>query len=874
MWCEFVSDKDIYKMDDIVVEYNHIGQAIQFNDNGTGYFITLFFEDEGDEPIEVIGGEDYGRFTYTATADGRINLEFGSNMRYSDYYKTFTLKYDGSFITMANNESNFNLWYSPKNITDMINHWDSVANGIDYNINNKIFRRNTWRNQDYIYIYDNEGKDTDKMGRAGYKKEMLPWYDTLSQTNLPNGFCNDITPENGWELAINLCGDINHPNNNFFGLYNKYTGILRFFYFMPNTFSSGNDHNWEITVTDIIAQHSLWRYGLTSDKIIPNKYKELIDQTSKDVFKVIVTPWHSLTSDGIIKPNGGWWAFDLDLSLYRPEADFSSSDSIKLQMNSWDTQHESLTRLIIGTSNYDRIEKSVSANSANGLNVNANDIFDFGEDVFDAAGDLIEFLLEEVTNGKAGEIIQTVGSSFPYVNFAFAIAKGAFSLYQEIKEDQDTTIDGNIIFGLTDVIPIQKVIQKSTVNSNIKTPTFSMDEMKTFYPVHGVWNLETPPIVYRSKIYFSQLLKKDHWYTFEDRFVINPYFFDPSSIKVQLNPKVFPEDQIEWMEIDSLCRANFTMQSDYYDQFRFVYGLNSRKTNVSFNIDKSDKIFNYTDPLFDFLYEFGNDMDMMSGYQEDLVKSKKILKGRGKGKLWIEPVLLNDKKEEKPLIPLLEVNVNIRFKMKNSNRIFIYNRNYLPEYKFYNPYEFFESKNNRKPYIRNTELYNYQIKRISDICSSYNLGLFNPGRKYMKPIKGTGDSERTGYYFLVDGNPKTKWSTNEMEDGVYFVEFKTLKPIIPKSYRLTTSYDIKNNPERLPKDWKLMAKLNDDDEWTTIDTITNDTSLPNENTNTIVYDLNITTSQYVYFRFEVSKINKNSKSKENNVELGYIEFDE
>jgi len=862
MWYEFLNEEGTYNTGDEYVNYIRIGQAINFNDNGKGYFVTLLFENEGDEPIEVLGGKDFGPFTYTATANGDIDFKFGGNTKYSNYYKTFTLNYEDGCIFMKNDENNFKLSRSPDEITEMIQLWDSVANGNDYNINNKKFRRNNWRDQEYIYIYDGKGSETDKMGRSGYKREMLPW-SADKQTNLPSDFCNDITPENGWELAINLFGDRNHENNNFFALYNKYTGILRFFYYMPTNFQSGNDHHWEISMTDNMAHHSLWKYGLTSDKTVQKAYKKLLNQNSNKEFVLRVTPYYrDLSNDGIIKPNSGWWAFDVDLSIYRPGADFSN-DEILLKMNSWNTQHESFTRFIIGTTNYDKIKSSISVNSANGLCTNVNSVFEFGSDFFDS----LESFLEIFDNKKEKKRQLVIATAISYITFAMSVSKGAFSLYQELTEDEDENendLEGNIIFGLTDNIDTQKVIQMSTINNNIYTPNFKMEEKKIYYPIHGVWNLEKPPVVYRSKFSFDRLTKKDKWYTKEKKSIVNPYFFDPSSIKVQLNPDVFPEDQIEWMEIDSICKANFTMQTEDNNQLRYFYGLNSINTDETFEIIESDDVFNFTDPLFDFLYEFDNKMGMINDYQEELGES--ILKGRGKEKSWIEPMIL-DKKSIK--IPLLEVNVYIRFKMKNSKRIFHYNRNYLPEYKFYNPYDFFESSESRKSYIKNTKLYDYQMKRISDICSLYNLGIFSPGRKYMIPIKGSGNSEREGYYFLVDGNPKTKWSTDEMKDGVYFVEFKALKPIIPQAYRLTTSYDIKKNPKRIPKSWKLMAKVNNNDMWTTISTVTDDNSLPTENTNTIVYDLDIKGGKYEYFRFEVSKVNGDQR-----VELGYIELDE
>lgn len=78
----------------------------------------------------------------------------------------------------------------------------------DYNINDKSFSQSNWRNQDKIYIFDQKSTDIkDDNGQTGYNTINLPWSSSVVNTNLPPNFCDAITPENGWELALNLCGD-------------------------------------------------------------------------------------------------------------------------------------------------------------------------------------------------------------------------------------------------------------------------------------------------------------------------------------------------------------------------------------------------------------------------------------------------------------------------------------------------------------------------------------------------------------------------------------------------------------------------------------------------------------------------------------------
>ena len=103
---------------------------------------------------------------------------------------------------------------------------------------------------------------------------------------------------------------------------------------------------------------------------------------------------------------------------------------------------------------------------------------------------------------------------------------------------------------------------------------------------------------------------------------------------------------------------------------------------------------------------------------------------------------------------------------------------------------------------------------------------------------------------------------------MYYVEFKGSRVITPTAYILTTGTYTSSYPTARPKDWKLMAKLNEADEWTTIATVTNDTRLPNQSGQTARYDLDVTGRKWQYFRFEVSATQGHS-----NLILGDIDFD-
>ena len=131
------------------------------------------------------------------------------------------------------------------------------------------------------------------------------------------------------------------------------------------------------------------------------------------------------------------------------------------------------------------------------------------------------------------------------------------------------------------------------------------------------------------------------------------------------------------------------------------------------------------------------------------------------------------------------------------------------------------------------------------------------------------DGTGTGYQDLFDGTGRTIWRTSEKKDGVWFVEFKGSCPITPTAYTLTTGAYTSLYPTERPKDWKLMAKRNKNDAWTTISTVTNDTRLPNQSGESARYDLDVTGQRWQYFRLEVSATQGNNRVNIGDIALDY-----
>lgn len=113
------------------------------------------------------------------------------------------------------------------------------------------------------------------------------------------------------------------------------------------------------------------------------------------------------------------------------------------------------------------------------------------------------------------------------------------------------------------------------------------------------------------------------------------------------------------------------------------------------------------------------------------------------------------------------------------------------------------------------------------------------------------------YWYLVDGiltlpNVWCSFGDNKV-NGIWFVEFNTPGAVNPIGYTLITGEDTQSYPSRNPMSWVLKAKLNVDDDWTTIATVTDDSRLEALNNKSYDYPLSNTGGTYQYFRYEVSK---------------------
>ena len=582
--------------------YTRVAQICHFNSDGTGYWNKFFIGKDSGDPVGLVGGESPGSFTYSSTASGLISAKLKWEAAPNNFPEPWTMQYADGSVGVTDGDKSYQMTPASDALVAWSKYWDGVFNGgaeaDTYNINDKDFKVDQWRQQEAIYIYDGVSKGVkDENGNEGYASVNLPWYNGTVISNLPMDFCADITPENGWEWVLNYCGRRSTPNGNFFALYNKYLGILRFFYYLPQGYSAGNDHLWQVTMTQGLSNRYDLRYGIPMDKTVnaKNAYGLTADGTS---WADDTTPYVStMSNDGCIMPNPGWWAFDVDLSTYRTETIDPNAEKIRLQMRSWSDSHVSLFSTFTAESKGDFIDLTkASAKKSKGLFGKIKDVVKVGTG-----------LAKTITSLRSGDVKGGISNGI-------AFGKEAISLKSTFSGggggDSGPAPTGTISFTTQGTANIDGVISTSQPTVGIVTPTFPLatDFSSTSTVGQGVWNLKTAPKIYTTNsanTYFMFIPKHDQ-YTKTYYWLVDAAhwsFFDPSSVEVVLNPNVFPEDQIEWMQVDAVAGLRKSLTTQEVDSFRTTMGMEPLATK-NFVDDQVRWTKSYGSEVDDYVFNF------------------------------------------------------------------------------------------------------------------------------------------------------------------------------------------------------------------------------------------------------------------------------
>ena len=747
----------------------------------------------------------------------------------------------GNGVTSADMASNQTAKkYFDNTLENLSNQTDEDA---FFNPNDRSFTRETWRKQQIIYIYDATGPEIANNYR--FSKVSLPWAKGVTSSNLPLDFCKDVTPENGWELVMNYCGNTAEPNANYMALYNRFTGALRFFVYVPQTLkTNANDHAWRVTLSEELAQHMGLKFALPMSNRI--KEKAPIGMNGTD-YSMAISPWiSSKSNEGYSVPASGWWAFDVDLSLYRPNSKINN-DLIRLQMAGWEKKEISLKTKMTAELKTKEYPETFSMNSLTGLVGKGKDVFSDLKTLISAVG--------------SGGTMAGIKAMVSVASSGIGLVKGAFhvnDLYNQVPPEPyyvtQQYLDGTMT--------TEGTLEGSAPIVAVPTETFPMSKFETGTSTlgQGVWNLKKSPVVYQYKRWEKKFDTDDesNLSIFKEKRGLNYAVLcvlDPSSIEVELNPNVFNKDNVEYVEVNSVCGVKSETTHKSHANYRKAFGMEANKVYTGiWNYWTGNE--NFDNPIFDFYYDADPKMkevvrDCKLEYPtvwekyETHKESGKLgetlwsLVGRGDDKYLVEPQLFTrsnfNRNSYKYLdagdmrIPCYVVTVEVVIKLKDFKEPFVFTRYYLPEIVLLNTNTDANALHNRvvaklskdqaDPWQNgHTDCLESQLRHLELLLGYVQPDYADQKDFYLKYVGGT-ENKYSAPKKLVDGDYQRSWSASitTHKNRNWECLFDASRPINIKSYKLFTHKGTTKDPDCRPYEWALYGRNSDSEKWVQLD---------------------------------------------------------
>ena len=781
----------------------------------------------------------------------------------------------------------------------------------------EAYTAENWRNHVGIYVYDGGNDEITVNGKTmkGFSNVSLPNSKQASAcAHIPSDVWGEVWANGSdWELAFNLCGISNMKNCNFLGFYNKYSGILRVFTYIPDCAKTdANDHMWVMQMHDALSSHAVFRYGLPMDRKINKKE---IDQP--DEMAQTVSPWAAYNPGKGLEGQAlqtGWWAFDLDLSVYRNPgeqnkiSDFFGTDQTLLSLSPKCglKQFVDLTNILKASATGSMELKKVSANTENG-------IFAGVEGLLDKANS-VKNLYDLGTKMMSPNPLDALSAGLD-------LAKNGCDLLGIDYGKETTGFDGykgNINLDLTGTIDTKGTITANSSVTGVSTPSIKADAFKVSSSNcstlgEGVWNLKSAPkmfIVKNGRVdwrredldvdkyhNYNNLAYPDNYRSpFKGRANIHLFenywnadtkpfqgkvcVFDPSSIEVELNPNLFPEGTT--YKVTAVCGVRKDMKFGSTERYRKAQGLKGSQSNfVNGTRTISDRPI--TEAPFDALYNYANKTGKAGvTFEVDTVNNHPIgVFGRGDSNFLIEPMALSGGDFSFYMLPAYEVTVTVT--VEHNGRTFLYSRTYLPEYEecaaesLVNVYN--KAKKADKTHF--TGLYDSQVEHIQSIrewfghtpISHASIQTAYDWDWYSKEPDRWDEEEQCGFA-LIDGNPSTYWYSREGsrnyntkyyhgcfgnksvvgDHTVSWLEFETFFFDAPKSFTITCG----PHTGRIPKNIRILGvkkglsnNSRNDTQWKELYFGRINDKLAPKNGATLTLDLQ-NTGDYNYYRIECS----------------------
>lgn len=428
---------------------------------------------------------------------------------------------------------------------------------------------------------------------GGTRAIYAPWTDP-GGANIPLTIRRENKPWKGWEMAFCFCNDTKLKRGHYFGLYNKYTGQMRVYFYIDDPTGWGNDLCMHVFFGEGIDKimyplYNNLEFGIPNNhemgvSLIPNA-KLVNGQTQ--TFESWYTPFSENPS---LEP--GWHCFEFDMSGYVPEG----KDWLNESANTVRFKIYAITQTKLGVSlkttlmgNLDGTFRDQEIVQKGGANATSG--------IFSALGGL----LTGVGGGINGKIesdakwayLMNAGVPKPnpaayWGGFACNFVGGVLSGIGSLLEDPITydTIPGKINLTLNATADTEGSISGTTPNS-LASLVVGNQAIKNANPNssvgQGVWGLADDPVIYVDKedllsTQSSIPLATTQMAQFANTNLRMVYALDPTSVKVCLNEKLFKFTDFDTVSVTTNVAVLVNNDYGHTDVYRKMLTLDNRPT--------------------------------------------------------------------------------------------------------------------------------------------------------------------------------------------------------------------------------------------------------------------------------------------------------
>ena len=571
-------------------------QGLTFNADGTGT-CTKFLCNVATEPLSIFGGQmdqSNGRFHYTSNADGTVSITRDGDGNDANP-KTWTMKLVDGVLSGTDGGTAFQLKTADEYQKAALTAWEEILrDGDNGDIKNKSFLKD-WENCDTVYI-------------SGFSEpKYLPWASS-GKSDIPEEILLDRKKADGWEMAFCCLSDPKADKTRYFGLYNRISGVLRVYMYIPDASAYGNEMAFNVacgTTGDIrYPFYNAMDYAIPNNMAyrLWNKDIRLVTGTSKYApLSWCQTPYSDkATADGV---STYWHCFDIDMSGYVPGGTEPwkshidrNNELLSFSPISQSTSNIKLTGTLFGDLGGSFENPKMKTAPANADLHRARMAMSFIGSFFGGAGGAITqgaAVYNGFTNNNHFTADEELAGWSVFGCGMIGMACNTIGgLLSSLDQTTTTQVEpGKIDLKLDARIDMTGVMKewKSVPDGGLRlTPGLLKETNPDSHIGEGCFGLAEAPVVYISKedlmaeadqvnlVYDGNVYKagtEEENERYALRFVS---FLDPNSIKINLNTNVYHD--IKNVTVTVACGVNTSMPTGYTDSYRQLMGLSERPT--------------------------------------------------------------------------------------------------------------------------------------------------------------------------------------------------------------------------------------------------------------------------------------------------------